>query len=88
MAGLYWSGFGVVASQAGVIFMVIAGWYVGVLHAALLAATLGFIVHSIRTVVRLRRIEGEYNRWRFVGSTRQPGGPGADGGGAIGARPL
>ena len=78
VAGLYWSGFGVVASQAGVIFMVIAGWYAGAVHAALLAATLAFIVNSIRTVVRLRRIEGEHDRWRLVGGV---GGPGGSGGG-------
>ena len=86
VASLYWSGFGVVASQAGVIFMVIVGWYTGVAHAVLLAATLAFIVYSTRTVVRLRRIEGEYYRWRRGGGSRRPGGSGS-GNGTTGARP-
>lgn len=89
VASLYWSGFGVVATQAGVIFMVIAGWYSGAAHAALLAATLACILYSIRTVVRLRKIEGDYSRWRRIAGTgagRSGGRSGGDGG-ATGARP-
>lgn len=64
----------VVASQAGIIFMVIAGRYAGAAHAALLAAMLAFVVHPTRTAVRLRRIEGECYRWRLVGGAGRPGG--------------
>ena len=86
VARLYWSGFGVVCLQAGVIFMVVAGWYTGVVHAVLLAATLAFIVYSTRTVVKLRRIGGEYYRWRLGGGSGRPGGSGG-GNGTTGARP-
>jgi len=87
VAGLYWSGFGVVASQAAVIFMVIVGWYSWAAHATFLAATLILILYSIRTVVRLRRIESEYSKWRAIGGpgAARPGG-GKGRGAATGSR--
>ena len=87
VAGLYWSGFGVVASQAAVIFMVVVGWYSWAAHATFLAATLILILYSIRTVVRLRRIEGDYSKWRAIGGPKaaQPGG-GKEEGAATGSQ--
>lgn len=56
--------------------MAIAGWYSWVAHAVLLVITLVFILYSIRLVVRLRRMEGEYSKWNAIGTsgTKRPDG--------------